>query len=149
MFSFSHKMARLHRSEGRIIARSWRHHNRQTKAVTPTVFRVQWPQDIRDSLVSEANLNGTITNSDLEMAGLLLLWLTMEHVCPTLDGAHVALFSDNSPTVHWVQCMASRNLPIAMQLIRALALRLQLTKASPLTPLHIAGVQNAMTDIPS
>ena len=36
-----------------------------------------------------------------------------------------------------------------MQLVRALALRLQLAHASPLIPLHIAGVQNAMSDIPS
>jgi hypothetical protein len=36
-----------------------------------------------------------------------------------------------------------------MQLIRALALCLQLARVSPLTPLHIAGVYNAMTDIPS
>ena len=36
-----------------------------------------------------------------------------------------------------------------MQLVRALALRLHLKRASPLTPLHIAGVDNAMTNIPS
>ena len=36
-----------------------------------------------------------------------------------------------------------------MQLVRALALRLQLAQASPLIPLHIAGVQNAMSNIPS
>jgi hypothetical protein len=35
-----------------------------------------------------------------------------------------------------------------MQLIRALALRLQVNRASPLTTLHIEGDQNAMTDIP-
>lgn len=45
--------------------------------------------------------------------------------------------------------MAARNSTVAMQLIRALALRLQLTQASPLTPLHISGIHNAMTDIPS
>ena len=36
-----------------------------------------------------------------------------------------------------------------MQLLRALALRLQISKTSPLTPLHIPGIENAMTDIPS
>ncbi len=36
-----------------------------------------------------------------------------------------------------------------MQLIRALALRLQLRKASPLATLHIAGVHNQLTDVPS
>ena len=121
----------------------------ELNGVTPTVFRMQWPQDISDSIVSESNPNGSITNSDLEMAGLLMLWLVMEDTCPNLTNAHVALFSDNSPTVHWVQRLAAKHSHIAIQLIRALALRLQLKRASPLTPLHIAGVDNAMTDIPS
>ena len=117
--------------------------------MVPTVFRLQWPPDVSAALVSQHNPNGTITNSDLEMAGLMLLWLTMEATCPELTGAHVALFSDNSPTVHWVERMASRQSTIAMQLLRALALRLQLLRCSPLTPLHILGIHNQMTDIPS
>jgi hypothetical protein len=149
MFKLSYKMAGLHWHKRCIIARRWGHYYWRNKAMPPTVFRLPWPDDVKEALVSYANPNGTLTNSDLEMAGLLILWLVMEHVCPALDESHVALFSDNSPTVHWVERMASRSSKIAMQLIRALALRLQLTKASPLTPLHIAGVQNAMTDIPS
>ena len=121
----------------------------ENKAVPPTVFRFQWPADITNDIVSVSNPNGRITNSDLEMAGLLLLWLVMEDVCPTVEDAHVALFSDNSPTVHWVQRLAAKHSQVAMQLVRALALRLQRSRASPLTPLHIAGVDNSMTDIPS
>ena len=121
----------------------------ENREVTPTVFRLQWPEDITRSLVSTQNKNGTINNSDLELAGLLLLWIVMEEVCPSLDGAHVALFSDNSPTVHWVERLAARTSPLAMQLLRALALRLQIMRSSPLTPLHIPGIHNAMTDIPS
>ena len=45
---------------------------------------------------------------DLEMAGLLMLWLMMEEVCPKLRAAHVALFSDNSPTIGWVKRLAER-----------------------------------------
>ena len=118
------------------------------RAVAPIVFRLQWPRDISDSIVSDNNPTGTITNSDLELAGLLMLWLVMEEVCDVQD-AHVALFSDNSPTVHWVQRLAAKHSHVAMQLIRALALRLQLAGASPLTPMHIAGVNNSLTDIPS
>jgi hypothetical protein len=120
----------------------------ENKEVPPTVFRLQWPSDISSNIISDDNPQGTITNSDLEMAGLLMLWLVMEAVCK-VENAHVALFSDNSPTVHWVQRMAAKHSTIAMQLIRALALRLQLAKASPLTPMHIAGVNNSLTDIPS
>jgi hypothetical protein len=121
----------------------------ETAPVPPTVFRYQWPTDISNDIVTNDNPSGRITNSDLEMAGLLMLWLVMEDVCPTVSDAHVALFSDNSPTVHWVQRLAAKHSTVAMQLVRALALRLQITKASPLTPLHIAGVSNSMTDIPS
>ncbi len=121
----------------------------ERKGVPPTVFRLQWPEDITRNIISDDNPTGTLTNSDLEMAGLLMLWLVMEDVCDITD-AHVALFSDNSPTVHWVQRLAAKHSEVAMQLIRALAfLRLQLAKASPLTPMHIAGVNNSLTDIPS
>jgi hypothetical protein len=121
----------------------------ENSSVQPTVFRLQWPPDITASIISSTNPTGTITNSDLELAGLFMLWLVMEDVCHPLANTHVALFSDNSPTVHWVQRLAAKHSQLAMQLIRALALRLQLQRASPLTPLHIAGVDNAMTDIPS
>ena len=82
------------------------------------------------------------------MAGLLLLWLMIEHVCSCLVEKRVALFSDNSPTVSWVQRMACRSSLIAEQLIRVLALRINSQRSCPLTTLHIAGDQNTMTDIP-
>lgn len=122
----------------------------ETKACIPTVFRMEWPEDIKkEVLKTNAGLNGALTNSDLEMAGLLLLWLVMEEVCDLKAGDHVALFSDNSPTVNWVRRMAARGSLVADQLLRALSLRLKLKHVSPLTPLHIAGKKNEMTDIPS
>ena len=121
----------------------------ENKGCTPTVFRVEWPDDIKQDLVTEDNPQGRITNSDLEMAGLLLLYLIMEEVCDLHSGSHVALFSDNQPTVSWVQRLASKSSVVAGQLIRALSLRLKKHGVSPLTPLHIRGVENALTDIPS
>ena len=117
--------------------------------VPPTVFRFRWPDDISNNVISASNTSGMLTNSDLKMAGLLLLWLIMETICPTLTDAHIALFSDNSPMVHWVQRLAAKHSQVAMQLVQALALRMQLKRSSPLTTLHIAGQRNAMTDIPS
>jgi hypothetical protein len=52
----------------------------------------------------------------------------MEEICDVTN-AHVTLFSDNSPTVHWVERLAAKHSKVAMQLIRALALRLQLANA--------------------
>ena len=121
----------------------------ETKRCVPTVFRFEWPDDIKAEINSESNPTGKLTNSDLECAGLLMLWLVMEDVCKITSGDRVALFSDNQPTVSWVKRMASKSSIVAGQLIRALALRLKLSGASPLTPLHIRGIENAMTDIPS
>ena len=73
----------------------------------------------------------------------------MEDVCNIDKGTHVALFSDNSPTVHWVRRLASKSSQVAGQLIRALALRLGISGSSPLTTLHIPGDENGITDIPS
>ena len=122
----------------------------QTKDCVPTVFRMEWPTDIKEEVrKTNAGLGGKLTNSDLELAGLLLLFLVMEEVCSFDLGTHIALFSDNSPTVSWVRRMAAKGSLVADQLLRALALRMKLKKVSPLTTLHIAGKKNAMTDIPS
>jgi hypothetical protein len=92
---------------------------------------------------------GGITNSDLEMAGILLLWLVMEAVCQPLQEKQVALFSDNLQTVSWVKCLASRKSIVAKHFVQALALRLKSNKMCPLTMLHIEGKRNAILDVPS
>jgi hypothetical protein len=100
-------------------------------------------------LISNENPKGTITNSDLEMAGLLLLWLTMEGVCGTLQEKCVAMFGDNSPFIGWVERLASKGSLVAKNLAQALALRLKIQRACPLTTIHIAGRRNAISDVPS
>jgi hypothetical protein len=50
-------------------------------ACTLTVFRMEWPEDVKRDINTLDNPRGRLTNSDLEMAGLLLLWLVMEDVC--------------------------------------------------------------------
>jgi hypothetical protein len=120
------------------------------KACVPTVFWLEWPQDIKDEVLkTNANKKGKLTNSDLECAGLLLLFLVKEVVCRFVPGDHVLLFSDNSPTVHWVRRLAAKGSLVAGQLLRALALRMKKNRVSPLTPMHIKGEENPMTDIPS
>ena len=112
-------------------------------------FRWQWPNDIRTQLISNENTEGTITNSDLEMAGLLLLWLTMEGVCGPLQEKRVAMFGDNSPSIGWVERLASKQSLLAEHLVQALTLGLKIQHACPLTTIHIAGRRNAISDVPS
>ena len=79
------------------------------------------------------------------MAGLLFLWLCLEGMVPDIAHKHVALFSDNLPTVSWVEKMASRKSRIAARLVRSLALCLNVNRTCPLMPVHIPGVENALT----
>jgi hypothetical protein len=115
----------------------------------PAVFQLQWPPKITNALVTFENLQGKINNLDLEMAGLLLLWLCIEGIAQTLEHKHVALFIDNTPTIGWVERMVSQKFCIAAQLVRVLALRHSIAKMCLITPVHIPGVKNPMADIPS
>ena len=121
----------------------------ENMACPPTVFRYEWPDDVKQNIISQTNRRGGITNSDLEMAGLLCTWLVMEEVCGDLRERRIALFSDNDPTVSWVKKLASCHSVVAANLIRAIALRMKRVGACPITPVHIPGKENAMTDIPS
>lgn len=96
-------------------------------------------------IVSYSNPDGWLTNSDMEMASLQFLWLVIEGICGYIDEAHVALFSNNSPTVQ----LALKHVGVVMQLVRALTLCLWMKWASPLLPMYIAGIDNSMADIPS
>ena len=116
---------------------------------TPAVLHMQCPEWVKIEITSSSNHKGKLTNSDLEMARLLLLWLVMEEVCDVKFGDHVAVFSNNQPTVSWVDRLASTRSVVAGQLLHTLALILKMKGGSLLTPLHIYGNQNAMADIPS
>jgi hypothetical protein len=115
----------------------------------PTIFWWQWPPDVAKDIKTAENPNGHITNSDLEMAGLVLLWLTMEEVCGPLEEKRITLFNDNSPTIGWATKLAPKRSTVAEHHIQALALRAKQQKACPFTPIHIAGKRMAIADIPS
>ncbi len=82
------------------------------------------------------------------MAGLLLLWLTMEGVCRPLQEKHIAMLGDNSPSIGWVKRLASKQSLVAKH-IQALALRLKIQWACPLTTIHIEGKRNTISNVPS
>ena len=67
----------------------------ENKSCIPTVFRWEWPQEVKDLYQNDA-----ITNSDLEMARLLLLWLVMESVCGTLREKRVAWWDGSDASQH-------------------------------------------------
>jgi hypothetical protein len=121
------------------------------RELTPLVWRVQWPKDITDSVVSFNNPSGKITNSDLEMAGVVLQEAALEaQLGPNLALVQTAIGCDNSPAVAWTTRMATRsNSPIAFRLIKGLAMRQRTTRAAPPAVFHVAGVRNTLADVAS
>ena len=83
-----------------------------TLQVAPVVWRLEWPEDIHQNMVSFMNPGGTITNSDLEMAAMLVHYLVLEHLVD-LRHVHVAAWCDNTPTVSWTNKLSSSRSRIA------------------------------------
>jgi hypothetical protein len=121
------------------------------RELTPLVWRVQWPKDITDAVVSFKNPSGRITNSDLELAGVVLQNSVLEaHLGPNLAMVQTAIGSDNSPAVAWTNRMATRSIsPIAFRLIKGLAMRQRTTRAAPPAVFHVAGVRNTLAEVAS
>jgi hypothetical protein len=58
-------------------------------ALASIVWRIQWPKDITDAVISSSNPTGRLTNSDLEMAGVLLQEAVLEaHLGPAMAKRH-------------------------------------------------------------
>jgi hypothetical protein len=119
-----------------------------TLHLSPVVWRLEWPVDIQNNVVSFSNPTGSITNSDLEMAGMLIHYLVLEHLV-ALKHVHVAAWCNNTPTVSWTNKLSSSRSKIAGRLTRALALHIHANEASPLVSVSITGVDNKMADLSS
>ena len=107
-------------------------------------FWLTWPEDIKEEYQS-----GKITNYDLNIAGLLLMWIVIETVLPSLKASYVAMFIENSPMVGWVKRLSARGSHVAIQLLHAFSFCIRAKGISLLTKLHIPGYENKMEDIPS
>ena len=78
-------------------------------------------QDVGFKDVKDPYHVGTVTDSNLEMAGLLFLWLDIiEVMCGNLREKRAALFSDNSQMVGWDQRLATGRSLVLAYLIQAL-----------------------------
>jgi hypothetical protein len=81
--------------------------------LSPVVWRLEWPDDIRQQVVLFDNPSGTITNSDLEMVGMVLHYLVLEHLV-ALKHVYIAVWCDsNTPTVSWTNKLSSSKSAIA------------------------------------
>jgi hypothetical protein len=116
-----------------------------------TVWRLQWPADITAAVISESNPTGTLTNSDLEMAAVVLQLNVLEPLVPSMHHKSTHIHSDNSPSVAWLTKMATKtaNSDAAHRLVRGLALRQRMLHSAPVSITHVAGPDNNLADIAS
>jgi hypothetical protein len=112
--------------------------------IQQTVWHVEWPPD-----VVELYRVGKLTNSDLEMAAIVLQYLVAEQMRP-LEKCHTAIWSDNTPAASWSTKMADKaSTPIAGQLLRALAMRQRTSRLALPSVAHYVGLQNILADTAS
>ncbi len=55
----------------------------ELSSCTLVVFQLEWPDDVKQNIISLSNPTGSLTNSNLEMAGLVMLWLIIKECAPT------------------------------------------------------------------
>jgi hypothetical protein len=122
-----------------------------TKQLIPIVWFYEWPQDIRDQFCSSSNKTGALTISDLELTGILLHWLVLEHIVDiaTLRDASVSIWCDNLPAVAWMYKFRISTSLVAARILRALAVRIHTNRAALLSVEHISGIYNKMADVAS
>ena len=105
--------------------------------------------DIQQTLLTKENPKGTLTNNDLELAGMVLDWLFLKYVCHDLVFNNLGLFCDNTSSVTWAyKGSMSTSLP-AGRLLLLLSIRKISSQTSLLIPRHIVGNDSSMADITS
>ena len=109
------------------------------------VWRLPWPADIKADLVSLDNPSGHITNSDLELAALVLHEATFTTICNSSAWRAPLTGSDNTPTVAWTFKEAATINPVVANLLR---IRSIVNSNSSITPavFYHPGVLNTMAD---
>ena len=116
------------------------------RSVVPTVWRVQFPPDIT-AIVSDSNPTDSLTNSDLEMAGVLLHHLVLETLIKTKKHCHSATLCNNTMSVARVNRMASKSSsPVAHGLLHGFALRKRINKIALPVVEYIVGPENIWAD---
>ena len=106
-------------------------------------WSIHFPQDIIDRFDS-----GLLSINNLELAGIILHWLVLEHLLPSLQFVSAGIQCDNRSSVAWTKKFTAHSL-ITGYLLWALALCQQICKSAPLLVAPIAGTLNLMADVAS
>ena len=114
------------------------------KPGVPVVWRLEWPQFVRDRLVSTSNPNGDITNSDLELAGGLL---HLDCFAQTFDARERTILSkgDNLNTTFWERKGSTTTDSVPAYLLRMFGVHQRYHRYVPRFD-YLAGLSNVIAD---
>ncbi len=116
----------------------------------PVVWQAAFLHDVASKVVSDGNPEGRLTNSNLKLAAEVMAVGIALAVAPTVKHVLLGTLCDNTPTVSWIEKMASKAKgPMAGRLLRGLVVMLHCNKAGQLTTVHVPGVDNVMADVAS
>ena len=65
------------------------------------VWQYQWTMNIQQALLTEDNTIVTLRINDLDIAGMVLVWLVLEYVWHKLIFKRVSLFCNSISSVSW------------------------------------------------
>jgi len=108
------------------------------------VWRQAFPAAVQTCLVSSANMSGTITNSDLELAGILAHQDVLTHTADVRE-CTVAVLNDNTPAISRCQKGSITSDSAAAYLLRINSLHQRFHRYLSRYA-HISGEANAMAD---
>ena len=110
----------------------------------PVVWRLKWPQYIIDRLVTSANPSGTISNSDLELAGGLL---HLEALSQTFDIRERTVLSktNNLNTLFWQRKGSATTEKVPAHLLRLFGIHQRFHRYVPRHD-YLAGPSNPIAD---
>jgi hypothetical protein len=116
----------------------------QNPSSQPLLWRLQWPDDITASLISDNNPQGTITNSDLELAGGLL---HLDAIAHHFDVRERTLLSktDNLATMFWQRKGSATTTDAPAHLLRLFGIHQRFHRYVPRHD-YIPGLSNPMAD---
>jgi hypothetical protein len=122
----------------------WLQPSPHTPQHIPVLWRTAFDTDIQSQLITAANPNGTITNSDLELAAIITGTSLANHHLPIAHPS-ILVASDNIPAVTWCKKGSTSSTTPAAFLLHLLA---NTRRAAPYTvqPLYIPGHTNQIAD---
>ena len=113
----------------------------------PVLWRLKWPQHIIDQLVTMENPSGTVSNSDLELAGGLL---HLEAIAQCFDVRERTVLSktDNLNTLFWQRKGSSTTEKVPAHLLRLFGMHQRFHRYVPRHD-YLSGPSNPVADATS